>query len=119
MLVEDDDDIRDCLRAFLESEGHEVVTAANGREALAKLGAAGTTSLILLDLFMPIMNGYEFLRSLSGAAAAPPVVVISAASPGNELLRAALELATSHLRKPLDLADVLRVVEEHCPAVGA
>jgi CheY-like chemotaxis protein len=115
LLVEDDDDLRDSLGAFLESEGHAVVTAANGREALDKLGTTEAPCLILLDLFMPVMDGYEFLQCLrSTTPTPPPVIVLSAAPPASAQLRAALALAQSFIRKPLDLDTVLRAVDDHC-----
>ena len=60
MLVEDDVDIRADLSALLCSEGFEVVCAADGAEALAHLRAGARPAVILLDLMMPLMNGWEF-----------------------------------------------------------
>src|SRR5439155_7067879 len=60
LVVEDDFDLRDALVPILEYEGHRVVSAANGREALDWLHAMPPPSLILLDLMMPVMNGEEF-----------------------------------------------------------
>src|SRR5438128_513477 len=61
LLVEDDFDLRDALVPILEYDGHRVVSAANGKEALDRLHAMpAAPSLILLDLMMPVMGGEEF-----------------------------------------------------------
>jgi len=115
LIVEDESDIRDGLREFLEGEGHKVDTASNGREALNVLHSAGRPCVILLDLFMPVMDGYEFLREVD-TATAPPIVVISAAPRGSTILESALPLSRGYLKKPLELDAVLRMIEEHCHA---
>ncbi len=80
LIVEDDFDIRDTLTQILEEEGYRVTGAENGQEALQRLRRGPPPSLILLDLVMPVMNGWQFrtaqledprLRRI-------PVVVISA-----------------------------------------
>src|SRR5690348_15861602 len=60
LLVEDEGDIRDLLRDAIDDDGLVVVTAANGREALAMLQAGLRPAAILLDLMMPFMNGWDF-----------------------------------------------------------
>jgi CheY-like chemotaxis protein len=78
LVVEDDSATRAVLRRALEKEGWKVSEAENGRVGLERV-AAETPALILLDLMMPEMDGFEFLDSLrAGNAAAPPVVVITA-----------------------------------------
>jgi len=63
LIVEDDVDIREILAEALEDKGFDVMTAANGLEALSVLGAApALPSVILLDLMMPVMDGYAFLE---------------------------------------------------------
>jgi adenylate cyclase len=80
LIVEDDEDTRERLRRFLVGEGWTVATAPNGRDALVRLGE-GTPQLILLDLLMPEMDGFEFLARLRGNPehAAVPVVILTAA----------------------------------------
>jgi CheY-like chemotaxis protein len=64
LVVEDNDDIRDLLVQVLDEEGYEVDCAENGKEALEKLAARPSDpSLVLLDLMMPTMNGWEFLEA--------------------------------------------------------
>jgi hypothetical protein len=79
LLVEDDADTRAVLRRTLEKEGWRVTEAENGRVGLARV-AADHPALVLLDLMMPEMDGFEFLDSLRkrGAADPPAVVVITA-----------------------------------------
>src|SRR5437762_11749160 len=80
LAVEDDFDLRDALVPILEYEGHRVVSAANGQEALERLQTMPPPSLILLDLMMPVMDGEEFrARQLRDPTLASiPVVVVSA-----------------------------------------
>jgi CheY-like chemotaxis protein len=78
LIVEDDEAIRETLRELLEFEGFEVATAANGREAVSQLQRTERPCLILLDLMMPVMNGWEFLRKRREdlTIATIPVVVV-------------------------------------------
>jgi len=81
MLVEDDADIRDTIVEVLEYRGFEMLSAEDGAQALARLRAAPVKpALILLDLTMPVMNGWEFMaaKALEPELAAIPVVVLSA-----------------------------------------
>jgi PAS domain S-box-containing protein len=79
LVVDDDPDARDRLRAMLARDGWRVTDAANGREALARVAEA-TPALILLDLMMPIMNGFDFLAALRARPDGRdiPVVVLTA-----------------------------------------
>jgi len=76
LIVDDNDDVRRILGMRLQREGFEVAAAADGREGLAAL-RGGRWDLVLLDLVMPEVDGFEFLAQLRGVHAAPPVVVIS------------------------------------------
>jgi CheY-like chemotaxis protein len=81
MVVEDDYAIRETLRELLEEEGYRVTQAANGAEALARLrDTDGPPSLILLDLMMPVMDGWEFRHAIADdpRLSEIPVIVISA-----------------------------------------
>jgi DNA-binding response OmpR family regulator len=115
LLVEDDDDIRVDLADILRGEGYEVATASNGQDALDWLREHGhTVSLILLDLMMPIMNGWDFRgRQLEEPdLSAIPVVLLSGAG---DVARHALALRTAgYLIKPLHLDSLLRIVSRHC-----
>ena len=110
VVVEDDDDIRESFRDVLEAEGHTVVTARNGRDALALLERlGGQACLVLLDLMMPVMNGWQFLDRLHAnrQLRSTPVVVLSAAAIGNES-------AERVLGKPIDVDKLLEAVRDYC-----
>lgn len=116
LVVEDNDDVREMMTVTLELEGHHVATAVNGRDALEKLRTGDRPCLILLDLMMPVMNGWEFRRAIEQDQALRdlPVVVVSAAT--NEILEdTAAEVI---LRKPLDMDQLLAVVCAYCKCGG-
>ena len=79
LVVDDDDAILGSLGGLLESEGYEVEIAHNGREALDKLARTDPPALILLDLKMPVMDGWQFLseRSQDRASSGVPIVLLS------------------------------------------
>jgi CheY-like chemotaxis protein len=111
LVVDDNCDQLDALSELLELDGYDVLRAHNGKEAL-KLTAYHSVCLILLDLAMPIMDGWEFLqeRRRTPRLAAVPVVVISAyASPK-------LCEADYVLQKPLKLDEMRRIVLHYCAA---
>ena len=83
LIVEDDEDLREMMAQLLALEGFKAETAANGREALAYLALGDRPDVILLDLMMPVMDGWEFRRQqvTDPALAAVPVVVLSAVEP--------------------------------------
>ena len=80
LVVDDDADIRHSLTEILVDEGYAALTAGNGSEALSLIRANHPPSLIVLDLMMPIMDGYEFLaeQQRDGELAHIPVVVVTA-----------------------------------------
>jgi CheY-like chemotaxis protein len=112
-VVDDDRDIRETLAEILADEGYEVYTARNGSEGL-ELVASQHPGLVLLDLFMPIMDGAEFRRRQLGdpAIADVPVVVISAAA-GLERKVASLDLA-GWLEKPIHIDALFTIVGRYC-----
>jgi CheY-like chemotaxis protein len=112
LLVEDDREIRESLQDALELEGYEVLGASNGREALDTLSTR-KPCLILLDLMMPVMNGWEFAEAVQGNAelAGIPIVVVTAF--GQELQRS--KIATQDvIPKPVDLDRLFRAVKCFC-----
>lgn len=112
MIVEDDPDTREMLERFLELEGFEVRTAANGQLALDALSADSALSVILLDLMMPVMDGWEFARSLDPGAR-PPIIVLSA---DRNVSAKAKEIgALGWLAKPFELSDLLAAVRSVAP----
>jgi CheY-like chemotaxis protein len=111
LVVEDDTAIRESVCEILQDEGFLVVGARNGQEALGLLRTlVPPPRLILLDLMMPIMNGWEFYEVISRdkSVSAIPVVVMSAQE--TNAYTGTLRL----LRKPLELEQLLSVVQEAC-----
>jgi len=115
LLVEDDGDVRGAYAAYLEGAGYVVIEASDGREALQRLRAAPDSfCLILLDLFMPRMNGWAFRAEQlrDPELAAIPVVVISADARTDQK---AVQLgALAHLKKPVDVDALVSLVDAHC-----
>src|SRR5438270_7170536 len=101
LLVEDDAATREALALILGTEGYRVTGAANGAEALGVLRSAPPPDLILLDLMMPIMDGWQFRREQvrDAALSAIPVVVLSA--DGNVQQKASALHAAGYLQKPV------------------
>jgi CheY-like chemotaxis protein len=112
LVVDDDDAIRLVLRIELVAEGHEVVEAGDGREALARL-EEWHPDIVLLDLMMPVMDGWEVLHALEPVPERPPVLVISAlASEGGEHVREALRLgALDYIAKPFEPAFLVDIID--------
>jgi CheY-like chemotaxis protein len=109
MVVEDDFAIRETLRELLEDEGYRVTWASNGQEALARLRDRAPR-LILLDLMMPVMDGWEFRRHqlADPRIATTPVVVFTAHRNADDA--AARMSAAAALQKPVDVDGLLAVV---------
>jgi CheY-like chemotaxis protein len=109
LIVDDDPDLLDVTSFVIENEGMAVETARNGEEALALIGTGRLPALVLLDLMMPVMNGWEFLATVANdpVLRGLPVVVLTAAE--HAQIPGALEV----LSKPMDLKKLLRVVERH------
>jgi len=112
LIVEDDEDLREMMAQLLTLEGFEAATVANGREALDYLHEASTPNVILLDLMMPVMDGWEFRRQQEAdpALAPVPVIVLSAL----DQARAAKIHADAFLKKPLDFDRLLSLVRAYC-----
>jgi CheY-like chemotaxis protein len=111
-IVEDDFDTREMLGRFLELEGYAVKSASNGRQALELLGERADACVILLDLMMPVMDGWQFRREQvqNQALAGIPVIVVSAA--GRDRLQQIQ--ADAYLSKPVDLDELLLRIREFC-----
>jgi CheY-like chemotaxis protein len=113
LIVDDDEDIREVLTDVLTERGYRAITAANGAEALEPLKTV-RLSLILLDLNMPVMDGFEFRRMQRSdpVAARIPTVVMSALQHMRERI---VDLAVDDaLEKPLILEHLLQVIERYC-----
>jgi CheY-like chemotaxis protein len=104
-------DIRTILKDALEWEGYQVYTASNGKEGMEILPEIPALSLILLDLMMPVMNGWQFAEALEAdrAYADIPIVTVSAFSDPQKQIR-----AKGSIKKPVDLDVLIAVVRQYC-----
>ncbi len=110
LIVEDEEDLREMMKDALELKGYAVVTANEGEEALSKLDGIEHLCLVLLDLLMPGMNGWDFftkLRERPELSAVPVIVHSSAAD------RAPAGV-TRVLQKPVPFDRLISVVGEYC-----
>ncbi len=114
LIVEDDPDFRDTLAELLQLEGYRVAQAANGREALEHLRQGMPPCIILLDLMMPVMSGWEFreAQQQDPALAQIPVAVLTGVR--NSVDRVAALGAVGYFQKPVDMQDVLTTVARYC-----
>ena len=117
LLVDDNVDEREALELFLGTEGFDVCCASDGQQALDVLGSGLVHCLIVLDLNMPVMDGWEFRRRqlLWREMAGVPVVILS----GHPELKAVTRGMQPRevWKKPVVLDQLLRAVSEHCPGV--
>ncbi|HTV18000.1 MAG TPA: response regulator [Polyangiaceae bacterium] len=114
LVVEDEPDIREMMVALLESRGYAVAAAADGADALAQLRAGRAPCLILLDLMMPVMDGWTFCREKGRdpALAGIPVIVVSAVS-RQDRRNQALPVV-EHISKPIQVESLLAAVARFC-----
>ena len=109
LVVDDEPDLRELYAVNLEDAGHEVITASNGAEGLGLLKREHP-DVILLDLMMPVMDGYEFLHHLRKMPEhrGTPAIVVSAAATGGFSRKVG---ATGFVPKPFDADELVTVVE--------
>jgi CheY-like chemotaxis protein len=114
LIVEDDPELLLSLSEVLQSEGFQVACARHGLEALGRLRGGARPSLILLDLMMPIMNGWQFRyeQRQDSDLAKIPVVVVSAKSDSQQ--HAAWLEADGYISKPIDLNLLLDTLHHYC-----
>lgn len=112
LLVEDDSDVRESLAYLLSDQGYDVACAEDGQEALSYLHAGNKPGVILLDIMMPRMNGYEFraAQKQEPDIAAIPVIVLSAA--GSIALRSRGLDADVALEKPVAFEKLCKAIEQ-------
>ena len=114
LIVDDDYAVQDAIKDVLEDEGYEVSLAANGLEALKELRRKNQVCLILLDLMMPVMNGWEFRQEQLEDAelAGIPTVIVTA---HNRPIQNAQELKVKHvIPKPVQPNLLLSTVSAYC-----
>lgn len=110
LVVDDDDSVRQTVKLALEDEGYRVVEARNGRAGLDVLQVE-QPAVILLDMRIPVLDGWGFMREYGSRPTRAPVVVFSAAV---DVQASRDEVgADEAIAKPFGLADLLAVVERH------
>jgi two-component system chemotaxis response regulator CheY len=110
LVVDDDEDVREIVSLLLSEEGFEVVTAHNGAVALEQLESGAKPNAIILDLMMPVMNGWEFWdRTQVGPHGNIPIIVLTATG--------LTQGAVGHARvlpKPVGPNELLAAVQTAC-----
>lgn len=109
LIVEDNADLADGLRYNLELEGYAVQVIGEGRAAIAAVIAA-EPDLLILDLMLPGCDGYEVLRSIRGAGARLPVIILSARGEEADKVRGFRLNADQYVTKPVGLLELLERV---------
>lgn len=110
LVVDDDYAIAHTVESILVDEGYDVTTAGDGREALASVDQQ-LPSLVLLDMRMPIMNGWQFAEEVKRRGLKVPIVVMTAAQ---DARRWAAEIgADGFVEKPFDLDNLVSLVAQH------
>jgi CheY-like chemotaxis protein len=114
LVIEDDDDLREAMADVLSNDGHRVLEARNGREAIDLLrGLEVMPHVIILDLMMPVMNGVEFCaeQRCDPQLRGIPIMLVSASS---QLPTSAADLGVAGFaRKPLALSTLLSIAERY------
>lgn len=116
LLVEDNDMSRDMLRRRLQRKGYEVLVAVDGEEALA-VTRAQTPDMVLMDLSLPVMDGWEATRALKAdpATAGIPVLALTAHAMNGDESRARAAGCDDYDTKPIDFPRLLSKIETLLP----
>ena len=109
LIAEDDGDIRDLLRLYLESEGYRVLEAADGAAALA-LARENMPDMAILDVMMPELNGYELTRALRKFSDIP-ILILSAKSQDNDKILGLNLGADDYITKPFNPVEIVARVK--------
>ena len=111
LIVDDEPDILLMMRVNLEGEGFETVLAADGETALARI-AADHPALVLLDVMMPVLDGWGVLESLRSLPDPPAVIVVSAKAAPGDLARAYELGAADYVTKPFSIDALLETIRQ-------
>ncbi|MGZ3693954.1 MAG: response regulator [Bdellovibrionota bacterium] len=116
LVVEDNEDVRESIVDVLSTEGYDVETARNGKEALLKLETMDDATLVLLDLMMPVMNGWEFIdaHKKDRRFKNHRIVTISAVNPTQSIEDPTPLDVQGSISKPLSLEGIWAEVRKHC-----
>ena len=115
LICDDDRDIRNALKIYLSGEGYKIFEAKNGKEALEVI-AAEEIHLILMDIMMPVMNGYEAtikIRESDHPASKTIPIIAQTANAFQEDIKKVKEVGmNAHISKPIDEVNLLRVLSQ-------
>ena len=111
LVVDDEPDILLMMRVALEASGHDTVLAPDGESGLARL-REGPVDCVLLDVMMPVMDGWGVLDGVNKLADPPPVIIVSARSEDRDVRRALASGAVDYVTKPFSLPKLVELVEE-------
>lgn len=110
LLVDDDEAVRDAIKDLLEDEGHRVVVASHGAEALDCLRAGTRPDVILLDHMMPVMDGPTFAQAVQQDPALQGLKIVLLTADGRASAKASAMGVNAFLTKPVQLDQLLDVV---------
>lgn len=113
MIVDDDEDILETYAALLESAGYDTLVAQNGKVALEHLHSGSRPSIILLDLMMPVMNGWELRAELLADPALANIPVLIFSGDYRALVDTPPQKVKAVFRKPVDLDSLMRTIAQH------
>lgn len=119
LIVDDHPDARDGMRHMLEREGYAVATAGNGSEALRALFAGLQPCVILMDLMMPVMNGFEFRQEQLKHRAIADIPFIAYSAVVDVRKHAHHLNADGYVEKPMDFQQVLSLIRQVCALTAA
>ena len=114
LIVEDDPDLAQTVAEVLESAGYCTAIAANGREALDHLTNDNHPDLILLDMMMPVMDGWQFREEQRKLPVLDSIPVLTVTADGDARRKADSIRAAGHLVKPVTIDGLLDEVERIC-----
>lgn len=127
LVADDDKNTRRLLKAVLEADGYKVSSAENGKEAL-KIIESEVIDLVVLDIMMPEMDGYEFTKALRDAKNNLPVLMVSAKQTSEDKQKGFLSGTDDYMTKPIDEAEMLlrikallrraKIANEHKITIG-
>jgi two-component system chemotaxis response regulator CheY len=115
LIIDDEGDLRDALGDALETEGFEVISAHNGQDGIMKLRSRPWVDLILLDLEMPVSNGFEFKerQEQDPQLSKIPVIIFSGHKPDLDTLMRMK--ARDYFIKPMKTEALVASIRKHCP----
>lgn len=117
LLVEDDGNIRELLRLYLEREGYDIIEAANGADGISKWKAE-SPDMLLLDVMMPVMDGWQVCREIRSSGAQLPIIMITAKGETADKVAGLEQGADDYIVKPLDMQEVVARVRALFRRVG-